>query len=282
MAGGGGAFNFERLINAISTPNTKVFVHIDSKSTLVEFRKRITQENVVFIKKRVSVNWGAFSMVQATLNLLSEALNSKNGCDYYCLLSGVDYPLKSQIYIENYLKQHYGSEFISTVEIPNKSVDRPLNRISTFCPNIDFYKKLMPSSWVAKIRYQAGRWNIKRPYEPIFKDMKPYGGSQFWALTHSAVQYIIEFVAANPEFVGFFKNTWIPDESFFQTIIGNSQFQDQVTGSLTFADWSRNTPPYPAIIDSEHIQYFQEKDDFLIDGIYETKKTTALCKKIPE
>ena len=274
--------HFERLINVISTPNTKIFVHIDAKSALVEFGKRITQANVVFIKERVSVSWGGFSMVQATLNLLSEAFATKNEYDYYCLLSGSDYPLKSPKYIEKYLKEHYGREFINIVKIPNKLVSKSLSRITSYHIDVEHHRNnIVPKIIAHNVVYMVNKLNIQRRFEPIFKGMKPYAGSQWWVLTHSAVQYIMEFVAANPKFVHFFKNTKIPDESFFQTIIGNSQFLDKVARNLTFTDWSRDTPPYPAIIDIEHIQDFKKNGDLFTDDAY-GKGQLLFARKFPD
>ena len=44
-------------------------------------------------------------------------------------------------------------------------------------------------------------------------------GSQWWCLRRETIQKIFEFLAERPDVLKFFRTTWIPDETFFQTIV---------------------------------------------------------------
>lgn len=243
--------HFKNLIEAISTENTEIFVHLDKKSNIEGFQTQLAgHNNVVFTKERISVGWGRFSMVQATLNLLKQAFFSENKHDYYCFLSGSDYPLKSPIYIENYLQDCDGKEFINIVKIPNRKARKSLARINKYHFNFEFLSNKAFFN-LMKLQKKFKIPNIPRPYQHIFQNRELYAGSQWWTLTHSAVEYILKFIEANPKFVRFFKNTQIPDESFFQMIIGNSQFSEKVTRNLTYSHWVYGQSP--AIITDAYI-----------------------------
>jgi hypothetical protein len=79
--------------------------------------------------------------------------------------------------------------------------------------------------------------------------LQPYGGSQWWTLSREAILYISEFIDRLPSFVSFSKRSFIPDESFIQTIVSNSHLSDRITGDdLRLVVWDRPSPPYPAVL----------------------------------
>ena len=59
--------------------------------------------------------------------------------------------------------------------------------------------------------------------------VRPHKGWQWWCLTHECTEYVLNYVDAHPQFVRFFRSTRIPDESFFQTILANSEFVHTVS-----------------------------------------------------
>ena len=108
---------------------------------------------------------------------------------------------------------------------------------------------------------------INRDYKKVFKGLEPFGGSQWWALTADACRHILEFIDLRPDVLKYFKNVYLPDESFFHTIIGNSEFAKNVTRNLTFADWSRPGGG-PALIDMDHLRAFAKMDVVMADDYY--------------
>ena len=44
-------------------------------------------------------------------------------------------------------------------------------------------------------------------------------GSQWWCLRRSTIEKILAFCAARRDVMRFFATTWIPDETFFQTLV---------------------------------------------------------------
>jgi hypothetical protein len=70
---------------------------------------------------------------------------------------------------------------------------------------------------------------------------------------------ILLSIKENPAYIKFFRSGFCPDESFFQTIIGNSVFKENVKGCLTYADWT--VDPGPAVINETHIPVLKTLQD---------------------
>jgi hypothetical protein len=66
--------------------------------------------------------------------------------------------------------------------------------------------------------------------------------------------------------VEFFKNTFCPDESFFQTILGNSRFKSRIVRSLTYADWIAGGLN-PGNISEKHLAFFRSTSSFSVDSL---------------
>ncbi|WP_297276342.1 beta-1,6-N-acetylglucosaminyltransferase, partial [uncultured Brachyspira sp.] len=73
-----------------------------------------------------------------------------------------------------------------------------------------------------------------------------YYGSQWWNLTNNAVEYILNYVENNSDYLKRFKNVWGSDEYFFQTILLNSILKNNcLCNNLRYIDWSRAIGSHP-------------------------------------
>ena len=123
--------HFARLTRALrALKGARLFVHIDKKADAAPFKAAVADPRVRFLEDRVRVRWGDFSVVEATLALMTAAAGS--GLDRLCLLSGVDYPVRSAEYIVRFFDAHRGTEFISMVPMPNDRVEKPLTRLTRY------------------------------------------------------------------------------------------------------------------------------------------------------
>lgn len=101
-----------RLIRALDHVNNNIYVHVDAKSTMdVHSLTTLTTHSPVRFIDRKPVTWGGFSGIDVEMRLF-EAAYADGGYRYYHLMSGVDYPVKSQQYIQRYFEQHDGQNFI--------------------------------------------------------------------------------------------------------------------------------------------------------------------------
>jgi hypothetical protein len=222
----------QRLIGRLSNKDTDIFIHLDQKAgdEAAAFIVSSLLKNVFFIKKRVDVRWGAYSMIQATLNGLAEIVEHAT-YDYINLLSGSDYPLKSNREIINFFTGNKGREFIHFRE--NPSPELPLGGSDRFEYYYD-YDNTVANKDEYELEMKAR--NIKRLF---INGIKPYHGSQWWSLTGQCIGYVLKAAAANKELINFYRYTKFPDEQFFQTIIMNSEFaRNAVNNNLRYIDWS--------------------------------------------
>ena len=87
-----------------------LFLHIDSKSK-VKPEDFHADKSRLFAIPRIEVNWGAYSQIECTQNLL-EAATSNDRYMYYHLVTGSSYPIKSQKEIQSLFAANRGSEMI--------------------------------------------------------------------------------------------------------------------------------------------------------------------------
>ena len=86
------------------------------------------------------------------------------------------------------------------------------------------WQKIIKRGWVELSGGYSRTWKI---FERKQIEMNFYFGSQWWALHHETVRWIVQYLIAHPEFYKFYKNTTCPDESFFQTLVMLSPYADE-------------------------------------------------------
>ncbi|HEY2420386.1 MAG TPA: beta-1,6-N-acetylglucosaminyltransferase, partial [Neobacillus sp.] len=92
-----------------------------------------------------------------------------------------------------------------------------------------------------------------------------YNGSNWFCIPIHVAQYIIEFIDDNKWYYETFKNSLVPDEFFFQTIIMNSKFKsDVVNHNLMYIKFGetlkgRNNP---ITLRMEHINIIKNSNEF--------------------
>jgi len=209
----------QRLVNRLHHANADVYIHLDAKVNMGEYAHiaEVT-ENVFFIQKRVSVIWGNYSMIEATLNGFAEILDTKKTYSHINLLSGADYPLKSAEEIQTFLFANADKTFMRALAIPQQW-DEPLSRLQKY--------NLGDFGIPGKHKLQALA-NKFLPARKVPKGIQIYGRSQWFTITPAAAKFAIDFLDANPEVRRFFLLTWAADELIFQTILFNSPLRDTV------------------------------------------------------
>jgi hypothetical protein len=257
--------HLRRLIRAVCMPRARAFVHIDAKSDIGQFAE-VCGSGATLCSERVAVYWGEFSLVEATLALLRTAMWHEWEFDYFVLLSGADYPLCPAAYIEHFFARHAGREFINLVAMPSERASKPLSRLTD-------YRVRSGNPWTLPTR--VARRTLQhlrllpnqRDFHRAFGELKPYAGSQWWALSREACQHVLNFVERERAVVDFFRNTWFPDEMLFQTILGNSIFRRRVARNVTYTDWGQGGA-HPGVLHDGHLARFAAPLGVLADDVY--------------
>src|SRR5688572_16625647 len=104
-----------RLINRLHTANSSFFVHIDKKVDILPFKRVLQkgQTDKIYFVEREDGRWGRLGIVKGTIHALKAIKDSQVKFDYIVLLSGMDYPLKSNTFIDRYFEQNYGRNFVT-------------------------------------------------------------------------------------------------------------------------------------------------------------------------
>jgi hypothetical protein len=241
----------KRAIRTLSTQDCDFFIHIDAKANIEEF-SGVRGENVFFSEDRIPVSWGEFSLVESTLLLTRQALDRPESYDYFVLLSGSDYPLRSGRYIRKFLEDNRGLEFMNLVKMPAPGF--PLSKINKLRYPSDKPVRRFAMRALAKMDL------AERDFRKSLMGLEPYAGSQWWALSRDAARHIMEYAKANPHVEEYFRNTFTSDEMFFHTILGNSAFQPRIRRNLVYADWSASLGEHPATLNDEHVKYFESRE----------------------
>lgn len=222
----------DRLVSRLEDAQNDIFIHLDLKASDEQlfFQLAVAHKNVFFISNRYDIRWGAYSMIKATLESLKEIVSHKE-YDYISLLSGMDYPIKSNAEIYRFFTNNFGKEFICNFRSP--SPELPLGGCDRFEYYYDYDSSVSNRNEYEKEMVERG---IKRTF---LKGMVPYHGSQWWSLTVKCVKYILNTVMSQVEIQNFYRYTKFPDEHFFQTIIMNSAFSlNVINNNLRYIDWS--------------------------------------------
>lgn len=197
----------------------KIFVHVDARAADFPTNQLAELPGVTMVWPRRAVYWGDFSMVEATLTLLSAA-RAVGSFDRYVLLSGECYPAKPIAALEEAFETNRQREWISLTPITAGS------RLGTMTGRHWRMAPLVGSRAMdTKLR---AAWN--KASKMVGRDLRreigvtPYFGSQWFGLSADCVAMILKFVPAHPEFVRAYRSVYAPDEHFFQTIVGNSEF----------------------------------------------------------
>ena len=250
----------KRLIETLSSEDCAFFIHIDKKSDLDDFAL-INGDNIFFTDERIPVYWAEFSGVQAILILIRQAFKASQQYDYFVLLSGSEYPLKSRKYIHDFFASNYGMEFMNIVKMPSQEASKPISRIKTVRiqshrPVLRFFMRVLARLHLAT-----------RDYRKHLGSLEPYSGNAWWALTRDACRYVLEFSAHHRAVIQYFENTFAPEEMFFHTVLGNSVFKSRMRRNLVYEDWSARGS-HPEMISEKHIALFEANAEVNVDDVY--------------
>lgn len=239
------------LIEQLDDEDVFFCIHVDKKAGLL-FSPR---SNVYFVDddNRIDVKWGEMGIVSATLELIKLALQH-GPFDYIALLSGQDFPIKSNAKIKEFLTLHSGTNFIDVKTNIDTDYKKMLKRVELYYPKWMQYRNFFAK--IAKRLYILASGGSNCTFR-IFRRNLPCNlnyayGSTWWFLTYECIKWINQFVEDHGEMRTFFENSLVPDECFFQMLFVNSPYVGTGEKNLTYVEWENNRN-HPRILTKDDV-----------------------------
>jgi hypothetical protein len=239
-----------RLLSAMRDPRVTFYVHIDRRADLAAFtRQRAAFDGVeVVLLPRRRTRWGGVELVDATLDGLARAV--ADGCTYFVLISGQDFPLRPVAELLEFVEAAGDRSYVEHWPLPDPrwrlgGRDRTdfytydlLGRRETCIPRGEdvSYLSLRGQVLNETLRLRT----VLKPARRMPPYVRPFGGMQWLNLSRAAVEHILRFVGEHPDYRRYHQHTLAPDEIFFQSILAGSDFTRQyelVSDSLRFMVW---------------------------------------------
>ncbi|SLN17526.1 Core-2/I-Branching enzyme [Roseivivax jejudonensis] len=210
--------------------------------------------NVVFARKRVRCGWGEWSLVQATLLAVEAAVDAFPRATHFYMLSGDCMAIKSAEYAHDFLDRrecdyiesfdYFKSDWIKTGWKEERLIYRHW-----------FNERTQKRAFYAMFEAQK-RLGLTRP---IPDDIEVMIGSQWWCLRRRTIEWVLDFVKRRRDVVRFFATTWIPDETFFQTLVRHlvpeTEIESRTLTFLMFTDYGM-----PVVFYNDHYDLLLSQD----------------------
>ncbi|MFD1340989.1 DUF5928 domain-containing protein [Litorisediminicola beolgyonensis] len=213
-------------------------IHFDARAPLSAYRKiRLAlngNPNVTFAKRRHKCGWGEWSLVAASLSAIRAAVEAFPRATHFYMLSGDCMAIKSAEYAHDFL-------------------DR---READYIESFDYFQSdWIKTGWKEErliYRHWFNERTQKRRFYAMFEVQKRLGltreipadievmiGSQWWCLRRRTIEWILDFCDRRRDVMRFFATTWIPDETFFQTLVRHLVPETEIDSrTLTFLMFS--------------------------------------------
>ncbi len=226
--------------NQLTAVGDYIAIHFDARAPQEAYQEIVEgvkdNPNVTFAKKRIKCGWGEWSLVQATLHAVEAALHSFPKATHFYMVSGDCMAIKSAEYAYDVLDRDdvdyvesfdfFESDWIKTGFKEERLIYRHL------------FNERTQKWWFYKSFELQRKFKITRN---IPEDLQIQIGSQWWCLRRRTVEAIFDFISKRKDVIRFFRTTWIPDETFFQTmvrhLIPGTEIRSRTLTFLMFSDY---------------------------------------------
>lgn len=208
-----------------------VYIHIDRKSPITI--EQVVKHPKVKATKQIKVNWGGFSIVEATRLLADQALSDSS--TRLTLLSGVSYPIVSDVKLKEFAESSV--EYVDAGEVDLKTQTKAFRRRFT-SRHFSFHLKQNLYGRIVR-RISREFWALMPNIDPSKElgDIKLKLGSQWWSVTSDTYAKSIILFEQNRTVKSYFKKIECSDESFFGTLFHHVTKIHSAHGT-TYVKWT--------------------------------------------
>jgi hypothetical protein len=239
------------LLSVLRHPQVRLYLHIDRRARLSLFRDALSgvdTTSVTFLPRR-RTRWGGSEVIDAALDGIARGLS--DGCGYFVLISGQDFPLRPAGELVAFAEEAGSRSYLEHWPIPTPrwrfgGRDRTdfytynfLGRRETCIPrgeDISFLnRKGRAVNELLRLR------TAFKPARHFPTYLEPFGGWLWWNLSRAATTHVLRFTREHPDYRQYHAHTLSADEVFFPSILLGTGFAERheiVNDSLRFTDWS--------------------------------------------
>ncbi len=215
-------------------------IHFDGRASTADYERirAALDDNpqITFTKARIKCGWGEWSLVAATLETLKAAEARFPGATHFYMLSGDCMPIKTAEHAYARLEAEE-ADFIESFDFHSSGWIKTGLKEERLIYRHWFNERENKSWFYRSLEWQQ-RLGLKRK---IPDGLQIRIGSQWWCLRRRTVEMVLDFIAKRPDVTRFFKTTWIPDETYFQTLVAHlvpeHEIRSRTLTFLTFTDY---------------------------------------------
>ncbi|MFY0619760.1 DUF5928 domain-containing protein [Shimia sp.] len=211
-----------------------ISIHFDARANPEHFRMLQAalgaNENVAFAEKRIKCGWGEWSLVEATLYAVETAVKRFPRASHFYMVSGDCMVIKSSEYIHKFLDDN-DVDFIESFDFFESEWIKTGMKAERLIYRHWFNERTQKRRFYATFNLQK-KLGLTRE---IPADLQVMIGSQWWCLRRQTVEAVLHMTKQRRDVMRFFRTTWIPDETFFQTLVRHLVPTNEIrTRTLTF------------------------------------------------
>lgn len=230
-----------RMVRIWAEGGARVCIHVDAKvpaAQMREMQQALADLDGIRYSRRHRCAWGRFSLVRASLDAAQALLEAWPDVTHVYLASGACLPLRPVAELAAFLAEDPEVDHIESVTATD--VGWTIGGL-----NEERFTLFYPFDW-RRQRWLFDRWtDLQRRLKlrrRVPRGLTPHLGSQWWCLTAVTLRAILTDPRRR-EFDRYFRLTWIPDESYFQTLARLHSVRIE-SRSLTLAKFDHRGTPY--------------------------------------
>ncbi|RVT83400.1 glycosyl transferase [Rhodobacteraceae bacterium CCMM004] len=255
-----------------------VVIHVDRRVGRTAFeglKAGLADCPNVGFSRRYRCEWGTWSLVAAAQAASEQMLADHPEVSHVYLVSGSCLPLRPVRALRDYLATHPRTDFIESVT--TRDVPWTVGGLDA-----ERFTLRFPFSWKRRRRlfdaYVALQRRLRLRRTPPH-GLVPHMGSQWWCLTRQTLSAILQD-PLRPDFDRYFRTVWIPDESYFQSLVRRCSPRVE-SRSLTLSKFDFQGKPH--VFYDDHLQLLRRSDCFVARKIWpRAERLYATFLNLPE
>ncbi|MGI5983139.1 MAG: hypothetical protein ACOX8F_06825 [Sakamotonia sp.] len=252
-----------------------IYIHVDKKNP--ELFDKIIESPRVIKCSVYDVRWGSFEIVKAALELMRLAKESGRKYTHMYFGSGQDLLIKQGLY--DFLANNSKQIFLKIVgEV--KNTDRASARYRICWPHkLMIRNDVHPYRFVRIFMQILCRFGIviNKNKKILKREISFYEGRTWFIAPIYVLDYIVDYVEQNPDYVDYWEDSLASDLMFFQTLIMNSPYAGMVKDELMYVKFGKTfaTMNHPITINLETAKKIQN-DRFFFARKFEIEEKEAI------